>query len=188
MSARKPRRPAPPLNERTLRELAIAYVGRYATSRAKLRSYLERKLRERGWDGPGEPGTEALADDLARRGYIDDAGYALAKARALSSRGYGKRRVVDKLRSAGIEEADGAAAREHSDSEALAAALRFAERRRLGPFAAVPLTDPKERGKAMAAMVRAGHGFDVARAIIAMPPGSAIDLDELKDRARLTSV
>ena len=29
--------------------MALAYVGRYATTRAKLASYLGRKLRERGW-------------------------------------------------------------------------------------------------------------------------------------------
>ena len=47
------RKPRPPLNGETLNELALAYVGRFATTRAKLRSYLTRKVRERGWyDGP----------------------------------------------------------------------------------------------------------------------------------------
>ena len=51
MAARKPRKPRPPLNAAKLEELALGYVGRFATSRAKLLSYLKRKLRERGWDG-----------------------------------------------------------------------------------------------------------------------------------------
>ena len=47
----KKARIAPPLDEAGLNELALAYVARYATSRAKLLAYLARKLRERGWGG-----------------------------------------------------------------------------------------------------------------------------------------
>ena len=178
MTARRPRRAPRPLNESALRELAIAYVGRFATSRAKLRAYLFRKIRERGWDGNREPDPAALADRLAEQGYVDDAGYAESKARSLTARGYGKRRVAEALRGAGINEEDGEKARRHSEEEAVASVLRFAERRRLGPFAAAA-ADPRSREKAIAAMVRAGHRFDLARTIAAMAPGSAIDLDAL---------
>jgi hypothetical protein len=34
-------------------------------------------------------------------------------------------------------------------------------------------------------MVRAGHGFALARAILALPPGQAIDPDDLTDVAGL---
>jgi regulatory protein len=186
-SQRKRRRAPSRLNENSLKELALAYVGRFATSRAKLRSYLARKVRERGWDGASEPDLAGIAERFAGQGYIDDASYALAQARNLSSRGYGKRRLAQKLRTAGIEEEDGAAAREHSDREALAAALRFAERRRIGPFAAA-LPDMKERERGLAAMVRAGHPFALARAIVDLPPGAPIDPDELADHARLTII
>jgi regulatory protein len=128
-----------------------------------------------------------LAERFATQGYIDDAGYALAQARSLSSRGYGKRRLDQKLRTAGIEEEDGTAAREHSEQEALAAALRFAERRRIGPFAGAP-PDLKDREKALAAMVRAGHSFGLARALVDLPPGAPIDPDELAEHARLTII
>lgn len=123
-----------------LRELALRYVGKYATTRAKLRQYLTRKIRERGWDGRAEPDLERLADRFAELGYVDDASYAMAKSRTLSARGYGKRRVSDQLRLAGVEEADSLAATAHADSEAVDAALRLAERRRLGPFADQPPT------------------------------------------------
>jgi regulatory protein len=180
---RKPRRSAPPLDEQRLQELALAYVGRFATTRARLRAYLTRKIRERGWDGAGEPDSGALAERLARQGYVDDAGYALAKAQALTARGYGRRRVDERLRGAGVEEQDAAAAREHSEAEAVAAALRFAERRRLGPFAAARASHPRQREKAIAAMVRAGHGFGLAKAIVGLAPGEAVDPDELAQRA-----
>lgn len=184
---RKPRRPVPPLNESRLQELALSYVGRFATTRAKLRAYLARKVRERGWNGENEPDFARLADRFAERGYVDDAAYALSKAQALTGRGYGKRRVIEKLRIAGIEDADGEAARSHAEQKTVSAALRFAERRRLGPFARDKLADRKSQEKAIAAMVRAGHPFGLARAIIGIEPGSAIDLDELAEKARVVT-
>ncbi len=178
------RRTPTPLNESRLNELALRYVGRFSTTRAKLRSYLARKIRERGWDGAREPDLARIADRFAEQGYVDDAAYALAKSEALTGRGYGKRRVLEQLRAAGVAEEDGAAAREHAQAEAVAAALRFAKRRRLGPFAASTISDPKEREKALGAMIRAGHGFGLARAIIALPPGADIDIEELSESGR----
>ena len=185
---RKPGRPVPPLNEAKLQELALSYVGRFATTRAKLRAYLARKLRERGWSGERDPDLEALANRFADRGYIDDAAYALIKAQGLTARGFGKRRVVEKLRIAGVEEKDSQAARDHVRDEQLSAALRFAERRRLGPFAREKPAERSDREKAIAAMVRAGHSFGVARAIVEMEPGATLDVGELAERARVTLI
>jgi regulatory protein len=182
--ARPSRRRTPqPLDEKGLTELALRYAGRYATTRAKLRSYLQRKIRERGWNGTATPDIGAIAERFAEQGYVDDSAYALAKSRALTGRGFGVRRVVQALRVAGIEETDGEAARTHADREAVSAALHFAQRRRLGPFADHAPTDPREREKALAAMVRAGHGFGLARAILSLPPGESVDHDDLADRA-----
>jgi regulatory protein len=176
---------APPLDEAKLQELALRYVGKYATTRAKLRSYLSRKVRERGWAGEREPQFEGLASRFAELGYIDDAAYALAQSRSLTARGYGKRRLTDKLRLAGVEQADGEAAGHYAERQAAAAALRFAERRRIGPYAS-SAADRPQREKWIAAMVRAGHGFGLARAIGTLEPGASIDLDELNERAGIT--
>jgi regulatory protein len=161
--------------------LALRYVGRYATSKSKLIDYLSRKVRERGWSGTEEPGFERLAERFSELGYIDDAAYALAKSRALSSRGYGKRRLDDKLRVAGIGDEDAAEAREHAERQAVDAALRYAERRRIGPFASAK-PDPKGRAKAIGAMIRAGHPYELAREIADMPPGSPVDKEGLLGR------
>ena len=169
----------PPLDEGRLNELALRYVGRFATTRAKLRSYLLRKLRERGWDGEREPDVAAIAEQFAERGYIDDSSYALAKSQSLTGRGYGTRRVLEKLRAAGIDEEDGIAAREHAQDQAIAAAVRFAQRRRIGPFAMSEPKDSRERDKAIAAMIRAGHSFEIARAVIALPTGQDFNLDQI---------
>lgn len=175
------RKPRPPLNRDKLNELALAYVGRFATTRARLRSYLQRKVRERGWDDGPEADFDAIAERFAALGYVDDAAYALSKSQSLTGRGYGLRRVEQSLRAAGVEEADGEPAREHAHSDAAEAAVRFAERRRLGPFGSEP-ADRKSRERALAAMIRAGHGFGLSRAIIDLPPGAEINLVELSDK------
>lgn len=175
----KGKRTPPPLDDEALRELALRYVGKYATTRAKLRTYLSRKLGERGWKGDSEPDLEAIAQRFAELGYIDDAAYALAQSRSFTARGFGKRRLTQKLRLAGIEESDGAAAGEHADSQAVEAVLRFAERRRIGPFAPDSV-DRLVREKWIAAMIRAGHSFALARAVSWMEPDGDIDLDEMR--------
>lgn len=180
MTGRHPRKPRPPLNATKLEELAISYVGRFATSRAKLLTYLKRKLRERGWEGANEPSLEPLADRLVRLGYVDDRAFAVSKARSLTSRGYGERRVGQALTLAGIGEEAGADARALAQQEAVGAALRFARRRSIGPYAA-KAPDPRECEKAIAAMVRAGHRFGLARAIVALEPGSEADVESLAD-------
>lgn len=170
----------PPLDEGRLNELALRYVGRFATTRAKLRSYLARKIRERGWEGEREPDVAAIAERFAEQGYVNDASYALSKSQALTGRGFGKRRVAEALRAAGIDEEDGAAAQEHADEEAVSAALKFARRRRVGPYADSAPRDPRDKEKALAAMIRAGHRFELAKAILALPPGAEVDIDQLR--------
>lgn len=172
------RKPRPPLTAAKLEEMALNYVGRFATSRAKLKSYLQRKLRERGWQGDAEPPIDALTDKFVRLGYVDDRAFALSKARSLTGRGYGARRVQQALAIAGIDEEQGTEARSLAEEEAVAAALRFARRRAIGPYA-VRKPDPRERERALAAMIRAGHGFAIARAILNLDPGENPDIEAL---------
>ena len=178
-------RQRPPLDAGRLEELALRYVGRYATTRSKLCSYLARKVRERGWGEKGDPDIEGLARRFSKLGYVDDAAYALAKSRALSSRGYGRRRLDQQLRLAGVDDADGRAARDHADAAAVDAALHYAQRRKIGPFAAEK-ADPRQREKAIGAMIRAGHSFALARAVLDWPRDAPIDTGQIADRAGLT--
>jgi regulatory protein len=166
----------PPLDGAGLEQAALAYAGRYATTRVRLRLYLLRKLRERGWAAAGEPPVERLVERMAALGYVDDRAFATARGAALGRRGYGARRIGAALRASGIGEEDAAEAREAAESGAWTAALRFAERKRIGPFAAAE-ADRTGREKAFAAMVRAGHPPGLARRILAARPGEIPDAD-----------
>ena len=162
--AKRRKRPPKPLDSGRLEELALAYVARFATSAAKLESYLKRKLGERGWEGEGEPPVKTLVDRYVARGYVDDAGYARARAGSLRRRGYGPRRVNEALGAAGIDEQIREDVR-GNEGEIRRAALAMGRRRRFGPFG-TERPDRERREKQIAAMLRAGHGFDAARAIV----------------------
>ncbi len=176
MSHDRGRRVKPPLDAAGLEQAALFYAGRYATTRAKLRIYLVRKVRERGWSEAQPPPIDALVERMATLGYVDDRAFASARASALGRRGYGLRRVDAALRAAGIGEEDGAEAREAAGEGAWDAALRFAERRKIGPFASDE-ADRAAREKAYAAMLRAGHSPRLARRIVGARPGEIPQAD-----------
>ncbi|HEU0044294.1 RecX family transcriptional regulator [Sphingomonas sp.] len=171
------RRPPPPLDGAALERLALRYVERFATTRGKLTDYLRRKVRERGWEGePAEP--VAMAERMAELGYIDDLAFAQAKAAALGRRGLGARRVSGALIQARVEEADRDTVAPEVAGRAIEAALAFARRKRLGPWARVEV-DRAGRDKQLAAMLRAGHPLDLSRRILALPQGVEPSADEL---------
>ena len=159
-----PRNPLPPLDPAALERLALRYVERFATTRGKLAEYLRRKMRERGWEGPpADP--QAVAERMAALGYIDDRLYAETKAAALARRGMGPRRAAQALAAARVSAEDREAAVDGSEDARLAAAVAFARRKRLGPFARVPADRDAQR-KQMAALIRAGHAPDLARRVL----------------------
>ncbi len=149
--------------------MALHYVGRFATSRGKLATYLTRKVRERGWEG-APPDLPAMVERFADLGYVDDKAFAEGRARSLGARGLGKGRVRQALHAAGIGEDDAAGAHEIADESRWDAALRFARKRRIGPWAA-EVADRAGREKAIGAMIRGGHDFAAARVIVAAAPG-----------------
>ena len=171
------KRPPLPLDGDSLRDLALRYVGRFATSRAKLLAYLSRKLQERGWAGDDPPAPEQLVERLAELRYVDDRSFAVMKSAALTRRGYGARRVAQTLRADGIADDDRQEADSQVNVERWNAADRFARRKRLGPYAtAAP--DPKQREKAIAAFLRAGHSFETARRWTDAAPGEPPEPDQ----------
>jgi regulatory protein len=164
------RRPRPPLDQPALERLALRYVERFATTRGRLAAYLSRKIAERGWDGATPADPAALADRFAERGYVDDRGYATARAAALTRRGIGAHRIEQALRHAGIAEGDRQEIGDEIRESAEASALAFARRRRIGPYA-LSVADRIQRERHIAAMVRAGHPLAIARKIVSMAPG-----------------
>lgn len=154
-----------PIDPARLEDMALAYVARFATSRAKLEAYLRRKLRERGWGGEGEPPVDALVSRFVAAGYVDDAAFARSKSGGLLRRGYGMRRVTQVLDAAGIDE-EARSEAQPDEAAQRRAALTMARKRGFGPFGRAE-ADRAQREKQLAAMLRAGHAMDHARRLLA---------------------
>ncbi len=172
---------ARPLTNADLRQLALIYVGRYATSRHKLSAYLRRKVRERGWGEDAPPLIEELVAQMAEQRYVDDRAFAEMRASGLTRRGYGPRRVRQSLDAAGITLADSADALQEAENDQESAALAYAKRRKLGPFSSDP-NDPDRKRRALAAMLRAGHEYLTARRILDLSPELVQDGSALSEQ------
>jgi len=176
-----------PLGAARLDELALAYVARFATSRAKLTRYLARKVRESEWTDESDAmaACEAIADRMERLRFLDDKQYAVMRAGAMTRRGLGVRRVKAQLFVDGIDPGDSSEAIDEAGQQAVTAAIGFARRRRFGPFSVRASDDPKDRERQVAAFARAGHSLALARRILAVLPGDDDALAALDAEAAL---
>jgi regulatory protein len=173
--SKRERKRAQPLDAERLRALALAYVGRYATSCARLATYLKRKIAERGWADENTPPIADLVTQFQSLGYVDDEAFAKTRSESLLRRGYGPNRLKISLRVSGIgtEIIDRTA--NVDDDNALAAAMVFARRKRIGPYARDP-ESPDNRQKMIATLLRAGHSYDVSRKILALTANDIVNL------------
>ncbi len=184
MAARHLGRPAKRPTPDRLRRRALAYLERFSTSRAHLGSVLRRRaFREAASleldPEPIEASIEALLDDLARLGLLDDRAFAETRVRRLVEKGRPTRRIMQELATKGVGREVAKNALETIGEETpdldLAAALAFARRRRLGPFAT---SGGRERTpeQELAAFGRAGFAYAVARKVL-----EASSVDEIDD-------
>ena len=168
--ARKPARATPA----RLKNRALAYLGRYASSVENLRRVLmaivERSARVHGTDRvDGAAAVEALVTRFAAAGLVDDRTYAEGRVRALRARGTAARAIRARLMAKGVDRAaiDQALAVVDVDEREpdVAAATALARRRRLGPYRP-PAARPANRQRDLAALARAGFACDISRRVI----------------------
>ncbi len=169
-----------------LRNSALYYLDRYATSSAHLRRLLLNKVarsaRAHGTDAEaGAAAVEALIAEFLGAGVLDDARYAEDRALALFRRGTSARAIRGALLAKGvaselIEPALGRLGGEAAEPE-LAAALAYTLRRRLGPYRS-PQARAEMREKDLAALGRRGFGYELARRVI-----ETRDVSELEEEA-----
>jgi len=180
----KPRIPRKITPER-LANIALHYLERYASSSENLRRVLERRVFKASYfhEDLDTEVAKGWVDNLIGRyqnaGLLNDLTYAETRARSLMTRGTAARVIRMKLREKGvdadtIERALKALVDDHPEPE-LAAAIKLARRRRLGPYAD-PAKREGKKDRDLAAMARAGFSYDMARRIV-----ECDDKDELED-------
>jgi len=182
-TAEPPRRKrARNVTAKSLENAAIHYLQRFSASSANLRRVLLRRIeRARRAEAKIAPDAEKAIDEiiakLQRLNLLNDAAFAAGKAAALRRRGSSRRIIGGKLKLAGIDTEGIDAAIEAADAELapiteedgpdaeLRAALRLAQRRRLGPYRP-PAERAERRQRDLASLARAGFSLDIARRVI----------------------
>lgn len=177
---------------RSIENAALHYLGRYAASKAHLRRVLMARVQRSAYhhgtdENEGAKFVDTVIEKFERLGYLDDGAFAKMRARSLYARGTPLRGIRFKLAQQGVGEGDIEAALESLVEEEgvaeldLAAAVKLAERRRMGPFGGGD-ADAREaqRDRDLGRLARAGFSYDIARRVI-----EADDPDLLKFEAGL---
>ena len=167
------RRP-PDLSAAAVERAALAYLERFSAPREQLRRVLARRIARAKRFGEvdraaAEAAIDTVVERLVARGLVDDARFAAGRALSLGRAGRSRRAIADRLRAKGVggEAIDAALERlaEEAPGGDLAAAVSLARKRRLGPHR--PAAQRVERRmRDLAALARAGFGFDVAKRVI----------------------
>ena len=171
-----PKKPRP-VTRRYLGNVAKWYVERYQPCSGQLRRALMKRVRRGLAEHGGDPdeaaawGEEVIAQQIALEA-INDLDFARAWAGAYHRRGVAMRDIQQRLRAKDLPApAIEAALREIREEQPgdpdLAAACAYVRRRRFGPFRLDPAQRTARADKDLAAIVRAGHRFDLARRVLA---------------------
>jgi regulatory protein len=167
-----------------LERSALAYLERYDSSSGHLRRLLRRKIqisaRVHGTDpAQGAEAVERLIARLTGLGLLDDARYARERVRSLRARGTSAAMIRARLRAKSLPTAliDAALMAEEvpERSHELLAALRYARRRRLGPFRLE--NREARRARDLAALGRQGFDYDTARRVVDSRDPAALEAE-----------
>jgi len=179
----------PPTNE-SLSKAALRYLSRFAASEASLRRVLNNQLRRAMQRCPNfvedhekqqrlKNEIDVIIERHKSSGTLNDAAYAETKIYSLRRAGRSRRSIQQHLNQKGIEHDIITSELLRSDNDKdpgtteLEAALRLAQRRKLGQFRQRP-GDGSRFQKDLAAMARAGFSLAIARQAL----GSKVYLEE----------
>lgn len=169
---KKPRKASPTYLERA----ALHHLERYSTSAAGLRRVLMRRVsrsaKAHGTDvEQGRKWVDELVARLERAGILDDARFARNRAASLLQRGTSTRAIAMKLKAKGVQASEVRQALETlsqaSENPELDAATALARRKRIGPFARAPASEPETRRRHLGVLMRAGFSYGVAKKVLA---------------------
>lgn len=159
-----------------LRRVAYRYLERYATTEANFKQVLQRKIRSPRVEEQTEDERqqalhwiEEIVADSLKQGFVDDEIFARARLASLLRSGNSMAHVRQKLRAKGVsadltERLLAEAVESAPDSE-FKSAIRYARRRRFGPFALRQKREDDDK-RQFAAMARAGFSYDLTRRVM----------------------
>jgi regulatory protein len=152
---------------------AIHHLDRYSSSAMNLRQVLRRRImrieiaQEESFPDAPE-WIDATIKEMRAQGFIDDRKYAVALVERLRGRGSSTRKIQSQLSGKGVpweivRECTIDAAK---GGDELKAALKYARRRRLGPYRLDPETRAEQKQRDLGALGRSGFSYGIASQII----------------------
>ena len=166
------------ITEQYLERAALHYLARFSSSSENLKRILERKVWRRVNLGAEKPADVEqwignVIEKCQKMALVDDAQYALMRARNFHNKGRGISVIKAELRHKGISEdiIQKTIVAINPDGNAdLAAALHLARKKKLGNFATKQPKDlemaKKIRQKHLGVLARAGFSFQIAQEVL----------------------
>ena len=167
---------------------AVDYLGRYASSRHKLSQILQRFATRKLTDYDPDDIAAAIQqtiDHCSKLGYLDDQQFAVTVARSQRRLGRSQAVIRQRLRQHALDDDVIAQALAEADENRangdLQAAIRFAQRRRLGPFAQrrnahhQRLDTRQWKQRDLGAMARAGFSMTTSQLVLDQEDPDTID-------------
>lgn len=163
-----------------LHNSGLYYLQRFAATSSHFRRVMMRKVaRSCGFHKDQDAAAcaemvEKLVENFLRAGLLDDATYLQSSVSSLRRRGLSAKAIEARLAAKGLGRdkvsaaLDAYAEERGQDDAELAAAVKLARRRRIGPFGDSAPEAMQGADKAMAAMARAGFGYETARRALSM--------------------
>jgi regulatory protein len=181
-----PEAPRPPPDEASLREAALNYLARYATTEAGLRLLLHRRIdrwarqaadREDASEraAAAKASVPRIVARMVELGLVNDAAFAENRARGLALSGRSRRAITARLMAKGIGADQAREALPEDESGELVAALILTRKRRIGPFRK---SEP-DQNRELGVLARAGFPHEVALRALRM------DADEAEEAIRV---
>lgn len=162
------------------------YLERFPASIAQFRKVMEQKIYKSCKDHPDQNKETCLSlldqvvDKFVNLGYLNDQSYASALLYSLEQRGLSRMRIQLTMRNKGLP-ADliESTIPERSDVLDKKAALRWAKKKRLGPFALKDRENNQQR--ALASLARAGFSYEIAQWVITLEQDVATEMLDNND-------
>jgi regulatory protein len=163
--------PKPPTKAR-LRNIALYYLDRFESSEENLRIVLKRRIDKYAFfDKSYNPQeayqwAEEVITECLSQNFVNDERYAEFKVNNYLVAGKSRRYIEQKLKQKGIDEQVVAKFFNDDNYSELDTALNFAKKKRIGRFRENESVRLENRQKDLAALVRAGFDYDVAKEVL----------------------
>lgn len=161
------KKPLKKITKTRLKNIGLYYLERFESSAQNLKQVLKRRVDRYAYQNPDFNKIEAyewieeITKEFENFNYINDERYALMKIKDYILRGKPERYILSKLKSKGIDETTVQHFLSEQNVDEYDLALKFALKKKIGPYRSDIDIQKQMRQKDMATLIRAGFSYDV---------------------------